>query len=51
MRTLVLTLVGAALTLITVRLVKTAVWLLLRPGGWAVLTGGTIVALAATRSG
>lgn len=49
MRGLLYALGGFVLAALALRLLKLSVWLLLRPGGWAVLAAGALVALAATR--
>jgi hypothetical protein len=40
---------GLFAALFALRAARTLLWLMMRPGGWALLVGGTIVALSATK--
>lgn len=49
MRGIVLTLAGLVATLVVARVLRLVLWLVLRPGGWAVLAAGALVAVLALR--
>ncbi|WP_343080162.1 hypothetical protein [Ostreiculturibacter nitratireducens] len=48
-RGLTLTLAGFLGTLVLARVLRLALWLALRPGGWAVLATGALLAATAMR--